>query len=85
MPENPEPWREARGRKSDQGDYRPTTGRGLRHACFSAIMTMYLHQNARRQTQFASARMLAALHRVPSPLHGSTAFARPPQPLRKRL
>src|SRR5712691_40956 len=29
MPENPEPWREARGRKSDQGDYRPTTGRGL--------------------------------------------------------
>jgi len=68
-----------------RGDYRPTTGRGLRPACFSAIMTLYLHHNARRQAQFASARMLAALHRVPASLHGSTAFARPPQPLRKRL
>src|SRR5207249_136829 len=48
MPENPEPWREARGRKSDQGDYRPTTGRGFRHACFSAIMPTYVHQDAWR-------------------------------------
>jgi len=67
-------------------DQRPTTNSGVTRRWLRRynknVLTL---QHAPRPRQFASAGMLAALPRVPTPLSGSITVAGPPEPLRKRL
>ena len=76
----------AGSREPKAGNQRPATNSGVTPRVLQRYNENVLtFQHAPRPRQFASARMLAALPRLPAPLFGSVALASPPQPLRKRL